>query len=57
MLPPVRDRRIIRRMALRIHESVVRGEIDNRVRGMVRGKIWIEGRAQPVAQRQKINRR
>ncbi len=36
-------------MAFRIHDSVVRGEIDNRVKGIVRGKIWIEGRAEPVA--------
>ena len=36
-------------MAFRIHDSVVRGEIDNRVKGVVRGKIWIEGRAEPVA--------
>ena len=35
-------------MALRIHDSVVRGEIDNRARGIVRGKIWVEGRAAPV---------
>ena len=35
-------------MAFRIHESVVRGEIDNRVKGVVRGKIWLEGRADPV---------
>jgi hypothetical protein len=35
-------------MAFRIHDSVVRGEIDNRVKGIVRGKIWIEGRAAPV---------
>ena len=35
-------------MAFRIHDSVVRGEIDNRVKGIVRGKIWIEGRAEPV---------
>jgi len=26
---------------------VVRGEIDNRVKGIVRGKIWLEGRAEP----------
>jgi hypothetical protein len=32
-------------MAFRIHDSVVRGEIDNRVKGIVRGKIWVEGRA------------
>lgn len=35
-------------MAFRIHDSVVRGEIDNRTKGIVRGKIWVEGRAQPV---------
>lgn len=35
-------------MAFRIHDSVVRGEIDNRVKGIVRGKIWVVGRAEPV---------
>ncbi len=35
-------------MAFRIHESVVHGEIDNRVKGIVRGKIWVEGRAEPI---------
>jgi len=35
-------------MAFRIHDSVVRGEIDNRVKGIVRGKIWVEGRPEPV---------
>jgi len=35
-------------MAFRIHDSVVRGEIDNRAKGIVRGKIWVEGRAAPV---------
>src|SRR3954467_14103940 len=35
-------------MAFRIHDSVVRGEIDNRVKGTVRGKIWVEGRTEPV---------
>jgi len=35
-------------MAFRIHDSVVRGEIDNRVKGVVRGNIWVEGRAEPV---------
>ena len=35
-------------MAFRIHDSIVRGEIDNRVKGIVRGKIWVEGRAEPV---------
>jgi hypothetical protein len=35
-------------MAFRIHDSVVRGEIDNRVKGVVRGRIWVEGCAEPV---------
>jgi hypothetical protein len=35
-------------VAFRIHECVVRGEIDNRVKGIVRGKIWVEGRPEPV---------
>jgi hypothetical protein len=35
-------------MAFRIHDSVVRGELDNRVKGIVRGKIWLEGRAEPI---------
>lgn len=35
-------------MAFRIHDSVVRGEIDNRQKGIVRGKIWVHGRAEPV---------
>jgi hypothetical protein len=35
-------------MAFRIHDSVVRGEIDNRIKGIVRGKIWVAGRAAPV---------
>jgi len=35
-------------MAFRIHDSVVRGEIDNRVKGIVRGRIWLQGRAEPL---------
>ena len=35
-------------MAWRIEESVVRGEVDNRVKGMVRGRIWLEGRLEPL---------
>jgi hypothetical protein len=35
-------------MAFRIHDSVVRGEVDNRAKGMVRGKVWLAGRAEPV---------
>jgi hypothetical protein len=35
-------------MAFRIHDSVVRGEIDNRTKGIVRGKIWLEGLPEPL---------
>jgi hypothetical protein len=35
-------------MAFRIHDSVVRGEVDNRAKGLVRGKVWLEGRPEPL---------
>jgi hypothetical protein len=35
-------------MAWRIAESVERGEIDNRERGIVRGRLWIRGIPEPV---------
>jgi hypothetical protein len=35
-------------MAWRIHDSVIRGEIDNRVKGIVRGKLWLDGLDEPV---------
>ncbi|HEX5218362.1 MAG TPA: hypothetical protein VFZ59_02245 [Verrucomicrobiae bacterium] len=35
-------------MAWRIHDSVVRGEIDNRVKGTVTGKLWLKGLKKPV---------
>ena len=35
-------------MAWRIDEHVLRGEIDNRTRGRVTGRIWFAGRAEPV---------
>ncbi len=35
-------------MALRIDKAVVRGEIDNTKRGVVRGKLWLVGRDEPV---------
>ncbi len=35
-------------MAWRIDEAVVRGEIDNRLRGRVTGRIWLAGRDEPV---------
>jgi hypothetical protein len=42
-------------MAFRIHDSVVRGEVDNREKGIVRGKIWVEGRVAPVVLQLKGN--
>lgn len=35
-------------MAWRIAESVTRGEIDNRTKGVVTGKIWLAGRDDPI---------
>jgi hypothetical protein len=35
-------------MAWRLHENVIRGEVDNRERGFVRGKIWLHGHTEPV---------
>ena len=35
-------------MAWRIDTAVIRGEIDNRTRGRVMGKLWFVGRAAPV---------
>jgi hypothetical protein len=35
-------------MAWRIQDSVIRGEIDNRVKGRVRGRLWLNGLAKPV---------
>ena len=35
-------------MAWRIDTAVIRGEIDNRVRGRVTGRIWFLGRTEPV---------
>jgi hypothetical protein len=36
------------RMAWRIDEQVIRGEIDNRRKGRVTGRIWLTGRDEPV---------
>jgi hypothetical protein len=36
-------------MALRIYRSVMKGEIDNRTRGRVRGSIWLCGRDRPIS--------
>jgi len=35
-------------MAWRIHDSVIRGELDNRVKGFVHGKLWLAGMTEPV---------
>jgi len=35
-------------MALRIQDHVVRGEIDNRVKGTVSGRIWLQGGDEPI---------
>ncbi len=35
-------------MAWRIDEPLIRGEIDNRTRGRVTGRLWFLGRAEPV---------
>lgn len=35
-------------MAWRIHDHVLRGEIDNRIRGRVTGKIWLQGLDSPI---------
>jgi hypothetical protein len=35
-------------MAWRIDEAVIRGEVDNRTRGRVTGRLWLVGRAEPV---------
>jgi hypothetical protein len=35
-------------VAWRVNESVVRGEIDNRARGRIVGKIWLIGRDHPI---------
>jgi len=35
-------------MAFRIHESVVRGQIDNRIKGRITGSLWLHGRKKPV---------
>jgi len=36
-------------MAWRIDENVIRGEIDNREKGVIRGRVWLDGVAEPVA--------
>ena len=35
-------------MAWRFHEHILRGELDNTVRGRVTGRIWLAGIAEPI---------
>jgi hypothetical protein len=35
-------------MAWRIHDSVIRGELDNRTKGIVRGRLWLHALAEPI---------
>lgn len=35
-------------MAWRFQESVIRGEIDNRTKGIVRGSVWLHGVPEPI---------
>jgi hypothetical protein len=35
-------------MAWRIHDHVIRGEVDNRIRGKISGRLWLEGTAEPM---------
>src|SRR5437868_6650855 len=35
-------------MAWRIHDHVQRGEVDNRERGIVRGRVWLAGVPDPI---------
>src|SRR5437764_5769577 len=43
-----KQRILIGTMAWRIHNNVERGEVDNRERGTVRGRIWLRGEAEPI---------
>ncbi|MDA3874909.1 MAG: hypothetical protein PF795_13245, partial [Kiritimatiellae bacterium] len=35
-------------MTIRIDDSVIRGEVDNRTEGVVTGSIWLQGRREPL---------
>lgn len=39
---------MVRGVAWRIHDAVVRGEIDNTVEGKTSGRLWLVGRDEPV---------
>ncbi len=38
----------VRAMAWRIHDSLIRGEVDSRAKGRVTGRLWVAGRAAPL---------
>ena len=44
-------------MAFRVHKSLVKGEVDNRQEGLVRGKLWFLGQARPIVLRLEGNAR
>lgn len=49
MILPVRNGQdYSARMAWRIHDNIIRGEIDNRKKGIVCGKLWLYGIKKPV---------
>ncbi len=48
LLALVRIPTLFESMAWRIHEHILRGEIDNRTRGCVTGRIWLAGVEQPL---------
>jgi hypothetical protein len=35
-------------MAFRLNESVIHGDIDNRIKGVVRGRVWLAGKSDPL---------
>jgi len=43
-----REMPTVEHMAWRIEESLIRGELDNRIRGRVTGRLWFTGREEPV---------
>src|SRR5204863_5916241 len=42
------DSRFISGVAFRIHDCVLRGQIDNRSKGVVTGNVWVAGRDEPL---------
>lgn len=42
------DSHFLKAMAWRIEEALIKGEVDNRIRGRVTGRLWFVGRDEPV---------